>query len=736
MATIVPPIPPTPIRESFEWRDWFNSLKNALTTVSNNVSSNGSGVTPTPTPAVVGKKIVVIGDSLSAQNVLFHNSWPTILEQNMRASDAPCTVYNLAVDGHTCYRANTVVKFGANTAVVEAISLAPDIVIVMLGFNDAITAVDGRNLTQIKADALTMFTTLRAGLPNAKILYASELAYDSVNFTVTASTCNAVTKGVVPYLFQFLPSGVNAGNFCTEMLGTAMSSAKKTLLETWFSFDVYVKALSQIDASFTMNYWRIARLGCVLPDGLHLNFVGSMLEAGYIQKGIANLSFVSTLFPKLVNQNYPVWNDPDTLFTTTLGASGSGWTYTPTGIAEYFVIQAGERFQLYPFDDSWFLPYHTRFTLAPLGSDQTTTAVTNDSNSYFSWTCLNGPPLAQINIAIDGAGSYTGLGNYTNGEGFGQGVGTGLSTTLSTGSHTIRYSISSQLGPIEAYGPYTFVINAAVPLTIGTGGTGSTTGQGLTYFAKAIGVGGSANAVTITTDIAPPSLVWGDSIIFVPKSSNTTDTTVAVNGGSALHVFNGSSLLSGGEFSTAAGVRLTLNEALTGWGMEIINNGTSIAIPVSIANGGTNSTTSLSGSTIMVSDGTHIVQGGAGSAHLVLHGNASGVPTYSAVDLTADVTGVLPVANGGTGSNTGGLAASTQITSSLATGTAPIAVTSTTQCTNLNAAAVNGVSFPGATTGTAVGTLILTGKPGTNQNSVWGALTTGGVTYDFPLFPR
>lgn len=38
-----------------------------------------------------------------------------------------------------------------------------------------------------------------------------------------------------------------------------------------------------------------------------------------------------------------------------------------------------------------------------------------------------------------------------------------------------------------------------------------------------------------------------------------------------------------------------------------------------------------------------------GSATTVLHGNAAGDPSFSAVSLTADVSGTLPVANGGTG---------------------------------------------------------------------------------------
>lgn len=41
--------------------------------------------------------------------------------------------------------------------------------------------------------------------------------------------------------------------------------------------------------------------------------------------------------------------------------------------------------------------------------------------------------------------------------------------------------------------------------------------------------------------------------------------------------------------------------------------------------------------------------GSLGTTTTVLHGNAAGYPTYSAVSLTADVSGTLPVANGGTG---------------------------------------------------------------------------------------
>lgn len=46
------------------------------------------------------------------------------------------------------------------------------------------------------------------------------------------------------------------------------------------------------------------------------------------------------------------------------------------------------------------------------------------------------------------------------------------------------------------------------------------------------------------------------------------------------------------------------------------------------------------------------VLGSLGTTTTVLHGNAAGAPTFGAVSLTTDVTGVLPIANGGTGSAT------------------------------------------------------------------------------------
>lgn len=71
------------------------------------------------------------------------------------------------------------------------------------------------------------------------------------------------------------------------------------------------------------------------------------------------------------------------------------------------------------------------------------------------------------------------------------------------------------------------------------------------------------------------------------------------------------------------------------------------------------SSTSAMGSSALLTQYGLMVGGGTGAAPSalsdtgtstkLLHGNAAGNPTWSAVSLAADVTGTLPVANGGTG---------------------------------------------------------------------------------------
>jgi hypothetical protein len=107
-----------------------------------------------------------------------------------------------------------------------------------------------------------------------------------------------------------------------------------------------------------------------------------------------------------------------------------------------------------------------------------------------------------------------------------------------------------------------------------------------------------------------------------------------------------------GEFpllSTTNTVTIT-NKTIDG-GSNIITNlpAGSVTGQVSVANGGTGaSTLTLDG--IVYGNGTSAVGvTAAGTTGQVLHANTGAAPTFSAVSLTADVSGILPVASGGTG---------------------------------------------------------------------------------------
>lgn len=529
-----------------------------------NLTTDVTGVLPAANggSGATGVKVVVIGDSLSAQNILLRDAWPQIFSERMAALDAPVNMVNLAIDACTFYRAvqppgyagpNWYV-FGTNTMVQECIAQAPQLIFVMLGAADALVNVDSRTTAQQIADATLLFATLRSALPAVKICYVSELPFDSVNFPTGASLVN---YAVVPYLFSVNNAGFLSGCIGPDAMPNSINTGgatNQTLVNNWIALDAGVKVLPTIDANFTMNWFRVGRLGCVGPDMLHPSETGSLLESGYIIKGVRGTSFVGTMFPKLANQNYDVWNDPDVLFSDMLTASGTTWVNNEITASSSYNMQDGTDRQLHP--DGWMYPWKTKFAL----NDP---VVSNDSASYFSWEMSHGPPptsaLPQLQVSING-GAFSSLGKKTTAEGEALSVGTGFGSAPGVGTYTVRYQCIINV-PVFVASPNTIISECYGPFTF-----------------------------TVTAAASP--------------------------------------------------------------------------------------------------------------------GN------YTSMGLTG------------------------QLTSTVTTGTAPFVVASTTQVANLNASAVAGVTFPGATTGTAVGTLVLTGKPGANSNSVWGAITVAGVTYDFPVFPR
>lgn len=100
-------------------------------------------------------------------------------------------------------------------------------------------------------------------------------------------------------------------------------------------------------------------------------------------------------------------------------------------------------------------------------------------------------------------------------------------------------------------------------------------------------------------------------------------------------------------------------------------NSITLAVPAGVGSGGTGLASGTSGgipgftgsttltSSVALTSNALVLGGGAGATPTpmaslgttttLLHGNASGAPTFGAVGLTVDVSGILPVSNGGTG---------------------------------------------------------------------------------------
>ena len=177
------------------------------------------------------------------------------------------------------------------------------------------------------------------------------------------------------------------------------------------------------------------------------------------------------------------------------------------------------------------------------------------------------------------------------------------------------------------------------------------------------------------------------------KASGQTGVSVAV-GESAFVYFNGTDYvklagtvavasfqtsLSGLTPSTATTGAVTLAGTLgVASGGTGLTAGTSGGVLGYTATGTLASSVALTANALVLGAGagaTPTPMASLGTTTTVLHGNASGAPTFGAVSLTADVTGVLPTANGGT--NLGGATPFTSggvvyasSTSALATGSA------------------------------------------------------------------
>jgi len=134
---------------------------------------------------------------------------------------------------------------------------------------------------------------------------------------------------------------------------------------------------------------------------------------------------------------------------------------------------------------------------------------------------------------------------------------------------------------------------------------------------------------------------------------NTSGTGITVPAGKATLVYNnGTNVVDAASYFTSLTLGSALPVASGGTGLTA---GTSGGILGYTATGTLASSVALTANALVLGAGagaTPTPMASLGTTTTVLHGNASGAPTFGAVSLTADVSGVLPTANGGT--NLGG----------------------------------------------------------------------------------
>lgn len=291
-----------------------------------------------------------------------------------------------------------------------------------------------------------------------------------------------------------------------------------------------------------------------------------------------------------------------------------------------------------------------------------------------------------VPVDVDSAGTTT----MTLGTTFNY-FGTANRITTAASANTVTFDISTSYvgqSSITTLGTVTTGTWSATTIAADKGGTGFSS-----YTIGDLLYADSSSTLAKLADVAVGNVLRSGGVGNAPaygKVDLTTDVTgvlPSANGGTGVNnSFNitlGGAITTAGAFVTSGANSLTLtttgatNVTLPTSGTLLTSatavttfsgdtTGLTPSTPTSgaivlggtlvVANGGTGAT-SLTAYGVVVGNGTGAVAvTAAGAAGTVLHGNGAANPTFGAVDLTADVTGVLPIANGGTGFSVSGSA--------------------------------------------------------------------------------
>jgi hypothetical protein len=142
--------------------------------------------------------------------------------------------------------------------------------------------------------------------------------------------------------------------------------------------------------------------------------------------------------------------------------------------------------------------------------------------------------------------------------------------------------------------------------------------------------------------------------MFVQEGTVNADTAWVMTNNGAIVVgttalvfvqFSGLGQVTAGAGLTKTGATL---DAGAGTGITVNANDIALTVPVTVALGGTGAITLLNHGVLLGQGAAAVAAVAVGATGTVLRGATGADPAFGAVALTTDVTGVLPVANGGT----------------------------------------------------------------------------------------
>lgn len=252
-------------------------------------------------------------------------------------------------------------------------------------------------------------------------------------------------------------------------------------------------------------------------------------------------------------------------------------------------------------------------------------------------------------------------------------------------------------------------------------------------FGSTVPIGGAPLTVHTTTNlnvaVASSTAVGSAATLNFVDDANTTNIIaeyraskhifnvgpVGVNTGSPtalLHLAAGTASANTSPFKFTSGTNLTSAEAgamewngtnlfmtqtsgptrktLSFTDSNITGTAAGLSSTLAIGSGGTNSATALSGSSIMVSNGSAVIQGAAGTSTTLLHGNASGTPTYSSV-VNADLTAGSFTSITGLGTQSIPVVVSTAVAGAFVVNTTGLVVNGATSRVGVGVAPIAGV---------------------------------------------